>query len=208
MTRTSSLPHCSPPGTWVPKDRTQTFDTRFQPKQIALFRIVLAQSNSALLLSHRFWQTGQCGVNSNQIGSHSKAPVSVGFYVSGNAGESCYRRHGSPAFPFTRGGTLTRIEMKRVIAIAAIAISTASASTACTGPVIMGVCHGSTIGQQPINTGGYVRVAPNDYVKPNAYGMGTGMDQYGRPRSHNPLWNGQTPSIFQPGGLGNIWAGQ
>ena len=51
-------------------------------------------------------------MNSNQIGRHSKAPVSGGFYVSCNAGESCYRRHGSPAFPYTRGGTFTSIARK------------------------------------------------------------------------------------------------
>lgn len=38
-------------------------------------------------------------------------------------------------------------------------------------------------------------------VQPNAYGMGVGMDQYGRAIKHHPLWQGERTGIFSPCGV-------
>lgn len=85
----------------------------------------------------------------------------------------------------------------------------AEASAGCIGATVMGRCRGTVTdsygaAQPSYGTSRPTRVSPNTIITPNAYGMGVGSDQYGRPVEHEPLWRGGK-SIFAPSGLGNIW---
>ena len=97
--------------------------------------------------------------------------------------------------------------MKKIIALIALMAATPAAA-GCIGPTIMGECKGTVTPFQDRNSNddGYSRISPTVKVKPNAYGMGVGSDQYGRAVEHNPLWNGEDPSIFHPNGLANPYS--
>ena len=96
--------------------------------------------------------------------------------------------------------------MKVFVIAATLALTSSTAYAGCIGPVIMGKCQGAmTDNYGNATRSNRARVGANTYVNPNAYGMGTGSDHYGRPVRHNPLWNGSSRSIFHPNGLANIW---
>lgn len=48
-------------------------------------------------------------------------------------------------------------------------------------------------------------VGPTTRLEPNAYGMGTSSDQYGRAVKTHPLWDGEDEGLFAPNGFVNIW---